>query len=148
MPTDYIDQKYSAQLNQGTVKQSDIDRIKKLYGLYAPDARATLKFDNETKKSIFSRVIAFSSIDFISQEYIERYASTVDYKLTALNALRYATGLSEKTIVFETKTIDATKELYVTSSAAVKAVRIIFIGILPVLVLAAAFVIFFIRRNK
>ncbi len=105
-------------------------------------------FDNDTDKSIFSRVIAFSSIDFISQEYIERYASTVDYKLTALNALRYGTGMSEKTITFENKTIDATSELYVTSSASVKAVRIIFVGVLPLLVLAAAFAIFFIRRNK
>ncbi len=105
-------------------------------------------FDNDTDKSIFSRVIAFSSIDFISQEYIEKYASTVDYKLTALNALRYSTGLSEKTIVFENKKIDATSELYVTSSASVKVVRIIFIGVLPLAVLAAAFAIFFIRRNK
>ncbi len=105
-------------------------------------------FDNDTDKSIFSRVIAFSSIDFISQEYIERYASTVDYKLTSLNALRYGTGMSEKTITFENKTIDATSELYVTSSASVKAVRIIFVGVLPLIVLAAAFAIFFIRRNK
>lgn len=105
-------------------------------------------FDNDTKKGVFSRVIAFSSIDFISQEYIERYASTVNYKLTALNAIRYGTSMSEKTIVFENKTIDATNELYVTSSAAVKAVRIIFVGILPLIVLAAAFAIFFIRRNK
>ena len=49
MPTDYIDQKYSAQLGQGTVKQSDIDRMKKLYGLYLPDARVTVKFDKEAK---------------------------------------------------------------------------------------------------
>ena len=105
-------------------------------------------FDNDTDKSIFSRVIAFSSIDFISQEYIEKYGSTIDYKLTALNALRYATGLSEKTITFENKTIDATSELYVTSSSSVKVIRIIFIGILPLAVLAAAFAIFFIRRNK
>ncbi len=105
-------------------------------------------FDNSTNKSIASRVIAFSSIDFISQAYIEGYASNIDYKLTALNALRYGTGMSEKTITFENKTIDATSELYVTSSAAVRAVRIIFIGIIPLLVLAAAFAIFFIRRNK
>ena len=47
MPTDYIDQRYSAQLAQGQVKQADIDRIKKLYGLYMPDARVTLSFDKE-----------------------------------------------------------------------------------------------------
>ena len=52
MPTDYIDQRYSAQLAQGQVKQADIDRIKKLYGLYMPDARVTLSFDKELKDTL------------------------------------------------------------------------------------------------
>lgn len=52
MPTDYIDQKYSAQLGQGTIKQSDIDRMKKLYGLYLPDARVKMTFDKEAKESL------------------------------------------------------------------------------------------------
>ncbi|MBR2042809.1 MAG: GldG family protein [Clostridia bacterium] len=104
-------------------------------------------FDNEAKKSIFSRVIAFSSIDFISKEYVERYA-TVDYTGTSLNALRFATGMNEVELIFENKTIDATKELYVISSASATAVRWIFIGVIPVAVLVLAFVIFFKRRNK
>lgn len=33
MPNDYIDLKYSAQLQAGTIKQSDIDRFKDLYGI-------------------------------------------------------------------------------------------------------------------
>jgi len=49
MPTDYIDQKFAPQLATGQIKQADVDRIKKLYGLYAPDARVTIKFDKETK---------------------------------------------------------------------------------------------------
>lgn len=105
-------------------------------------------FDNDTKKSVFSRVIAFSSIDFISETYITKYASRVDYKGAALNALRYATGMNDVTMVFENKTIDATSELYVTSSTTVKAIRWIFIGVIPALVLVFAFVIFFKRRNK
>lgn len=104
-------------------------------------------FDNETDKSIFSRVIAFSSIDFIAQEYIERY-STVDYSGTALNTIRYATGMNDVQIIFENKTIDATNELYVVSSASAKVMRWLFIGVIPVAVLAVAFVIFFRRRNK
>lgn len=104
-------------------------------------------FDNETKKSIFSHVVAFSSIDFISQEYMENYTK-IDYSGTALGALRYATGMNDVEIVFENKVIDATKELYVVSSASVVAVRWIFIGIIPIAVLITAFVIFFRRRNK
>ncbi len=105
-------------------------------------------FDNDTQKSVFSRVVAFSSIDFISQEYIEGLGSRVDYKGTALNALRYATGMNEAQIIFEDKTIDATTELYVTSSASAEAMRWIFVGVIPVAVLVVAFVIFFRRRNK
>lgn len=52
MPTDYIDQRYSAQLAIGQVKQADIDRIKKLYGLYLPDARVKLSFDKELKDTL------------------------------------------------------------------------------------------------
>lgn len=105
-------------------------------------------FDNDAKKSIFSYVVAFSSIDFISQEYIENYGSAVDYSGAALNTIRYATGMNEVEIVFQNKTIDATKELYVVSSSSVKAMRWIFICVIPVAILAVAFVIFFRRRNK
>ena len=34
IPNDYIDQKFASQLAQGTVKQEDIDNIKRLYGLF------------------------------------------------------------------------------------------------------------------
>ena len=33
MPVNFIDDKFSAQLNQGTIKQEEIDRMKELYGL-------------------------------------------------------------------------------------------------------------------
>ncbi len=105
-------------------------------------------YDNEAKKSIFSRVVAFSSIDFIAKEYVESYANRVDYTGTALNALRFATGMNDVEIVFENKTIAATKELYVVSSSSATAMRWVFIGVLPAAVLVVAFVIFFKRRNK
>ncbi len=41
MPTDYIDDKYSAQIQQGTISQDDVDRIKELYGLSMPEAYLT-----------------------------------------------------------------------------------------------------------
>ena len=45
MPTDYIDVKYSSQLQQGSMTQQDIDDFKKLYGLYSPEAEITNTFD-------------------------------------------------------------------------------------------------------
>lgn len=38
MPTDYIETKFSAQIQQGTLTREDIDEFKKKYGLYMPDA--------------------------------------------------------------------------------------------------------------
>ena len=38
MPTDYLENKFSAQLQQGTITTEKIDEFKKNYGLYMPDA--------------------------------------------------------------------------------------------------------------
>ena len=45
MPSDYVDQKYSAQLNQGTITQEDLDRFKSLYGLYVPEAYLNMEVE-------------------------------------------------------------------------------------------------------
>ena len=38
MPTDYLETKFSAQIQQGTITIEQIDEFKKKYGLYMPDA--------------------------------------------------------------------------------------------------------------
>ena len=38
MPTDYLENKFSAQLQQGTITSEKIDEFKKNYGLYMPEA--------------------------------------------------------------------------------------------------------------
>lgn len=38
MPTDYLENKFSAQLQQGTITHEKIDEFKKKYGLYMPEA--------------------------------------------------------------------------------------------------------------
>ena len=38
MPTDYLETKFSAQLQQGTITHEQLDEFKKRYGLYMPDA--------------------------------------------------------------------------------------------------------------
>ena len=38
MPTDYLETKFSAQIQQGTITHEQLDEFKKRYGLYMPDA--------------------------------------------------------------------------------------------------------------
>lgn len=46
MPVDYITQKFSSQISQGTMTMEDIDEYKKLYGLYNPEAELRLIINN------------------------------------------------------------------------------------------------------
>lgn len=96
----------------------------------------------------YSRVVAFSSVDFISELYAMSYGSVINYNGLNVELLRFVTGTRDQSIVFDAKTIDPTSQLYVVSSASAKVMRIIFAAIIPVLILAVAFVIFFRRRNK
>lgn len=47
MPTDFVDNQYSSALQQGTMRQEDVDRIKELYGLAMPDAFLSVKIEGE-----------------------------------------------------------------------------------------------------
>lgn len=49
MPTDFIDQKYSSQLSNGSMTQADVDRIKEIYGLNMPDAFLTMEMGKGSK---------------------------------------------------------------------------------------------------
>ena len=42
MPTDYLENKFSAQLQQGTITHEQLDEFKKRYGLYMPEAYLNL----------------------------------------------------------------------------------------------------------
>lgn len=82
MPTDYIDQKYSAQLANGTMNQSDVDRIKKLYGLYLPNARVVLKFDEDSNGEKVKDTFGKSSFElgFSAAGWEDKTATNVDEK--------------------------------------------------------------------
>lgn len=45
MPNDYVDNKFSSKLQQGTITYDDIDRFKELYGLSVPEAYYNLEVD-------------------------------------------------------------------------------------------------------
>ena len=46
MPTDFVDQQFQSAVAQGTMTESDIDRIKELYGLNMPDAYLDIRLPN------------------------------------------------------------------------------------------------------
>lgn len=59
MPNDYLETKFSAQLQQGTITHDEIDEFKKKYGLYMPDAYLDLEFaahvDGESVNFVFNK---------------------------------------------------------------------------------------------
>ena len=48
MPVDYVDQQYDSAVNQGTMSQEDVDRIKEIYGLYMPEAFLDMTIDGNS----------------------------------------------------------------------------------------------------
>lgn len=68
MPTDFVDNQYASAVQQGTMTQQDVDRIKELYGLTMPDSYlsftldegseyAGIKFQKNTKKDTRDEVV-------------------------------------------------------------------------------------------
>ena len=51
MPTDYLENKFSSQLQQGTITQEQLDEFRKKYGLYMPDAYLDLVLPTENLPS-------------------------------------------------------------------------------------------------
>lgn len=63
MPSDYIDNKYAAQLNSNQMTQDDIDNFKALYGLYCPEATVEIEYDGVEGK--FARDVKVLNYDFM-----------------------------------------------------------------------------------
>ena len=56
MPTDYLETKFSAQIQQGTITHEQLDEFKKRYGLYMPDAYLNITLDDSKYSDVsFSR---------------------------------------------------------------------------------------------
>ncbi len=56
MPTDYLETKFSAQIQQGTITHEQLDEFKKRYGLYMPDAYLNIALEDERYSDVaFSR---------------------------------------------------------------------------------------------
>ena len=50
MPTDYLENKFSAKLQEGTITQEQLDDFKRKYGLYMPDGFIDLELNGGTLK--------------------------------------------------------------------------------------------------
>ena len=64
MPIDYLETKFSAQIQQGTITHEQLDEFKKRYGLYMPDAYLDIEFSEGE----------FSGMTFKKDEKQQRYA--------------------------------------------------------------------------
>ena len=47
MPTDYLETKFSSQIQQGTITHDQLDDFKKRYGLYMPEAYLNIEIDGD-----------------------------------------------------------------------------------------------------
>ena len=52
MPTNYLETKFSAQIQQGTITHEQLDEFKKRYGLYLPDAYLDITINNESLSDV------------------------------------------------------------------------------------------------
>ena len=72
MPTDYLETKFSSQLQQGTMTHEQLDEFKKRYGLYMPDAYLTVvPVDGEYSEVSFERDIRQQSYKDLNDGIID-----------------------------------------------------------------------------
>lgn len=75
MPSDYIDDKYSSQIQQGTISQDDVDRIKELYGLSMPEAYLTVLAPDASKVAGES---FRKNAKILDKEHVDEYINSPD----------------------------------------------------------------------
>ncbi len=84
MPTDYLETKFSAQIQQGTITHDQLDDFKKRYGLYMPDAYLSIEFaDGAYSGMEFTKDIKqqkYSDMQNGIITYAEFYAGTYEGK--------------------------------------------------------------------
>lgn len=82
MPTDYLETKFSSQLQQGTITHEQLDEFKKRYGLYMPDAYLDIVLSDERFSDVtFSKDTKQQSYDDLQNgiiTYAAFYAGTYE----------------------------------------------------------------------
>ncbi len=84
MPTDYLENKFSAQLQQGTITPEKIDEFKKNYGLYMPEAYLDVTVSGGTHDGTVLRrdvkTKAYSDVQNGYSDYQEFYKGNYLFK--------------------------------------------------------------------
>lgn len=118
------------------------DADKKQYQSVIEAKKSDYNSDNER---IASYVYAFGSIEYIQSEWAEN--SRVSNKNLVLACTERATGADNGGMKFISKTITNESFSDAVTEGGIKTVRVIFIGILPVLVIALGIFVYVKRRN-
>ncbi len=72
MPTNYLETKFSSQLQQGTMTHDQLDDFKKRYGLYMPEAYLTITVNED----------GYTDAEFKRDVKLEKYEDAVDGTIT------------------------------------------------------------------
>ena len=72
MPTNYLEDKFSAQLQQGTITFDQLDEFKKRYGLYMPEAYLDVEWeiDGDYKDVVFTKDVTSRKLKDLQDELI------------------------------------------------------------------------------
>ena len=73
MPVDYLETKFSPQLQQGTITVEQLDDFKQRYGLYMPEAYIDLTF-NEEEYTKNAKLAAYNDVNSGFITYSDFYA--------------------------------------------------------------------------
>ena len=119
---------------------------------YTPNSYPTViqseqfEYDNDNdNKEIRSFVIAFSSIEFINSQYLEY--SDVSNKDITLAAAERAARAEDGGISFTSKTITNESFADKVTESSTKVIRLIFVIVIPLIIIAAGIYVYIRRRN-
>ena len=107
MPTDYLETKFSSQIQQGTITYEQLDDFKKRYGLYMPEAYLTIELAEDGYSDlVFERDVKARDYD----DFLDGTLSHVEFYAGKYEA--------EDDFVLELDKKDATWRLYQNSGDA------------------------------
>ena len=109
MPTDYIETKFAAKIQQGSITREQVDEFKVKYGLYMPDAYVDFTVSNEAVADVTftkdTKKQTHADLEMGIVKYIDFYAGTYTDKKETL----YLTIDTNETYSIYEKTEDGDK---------------------------------------
>lgn len=80
MPTNYLENKFSAQIQQGTITLDQLDDFQKRYGLYMPEAYVSIELDGYETFEKDAKVKKYEDVQNELVPYAEFYAGRYESK--------------------------------------------------------------------